>query len=167
MYLFMCIAYSSLYNYLYKKPSYFSLYNVKMIPMQKIQKYLWYIPALYVAYMFGNKIIEGFAHSEEFIQIISVIPPLKNYAYTLTPLVGLLDFCIGTVLLLNPSITKNPKIQKYIFIWVIVWPFLPSSLRYFADIAPFEIVEVLSISLAGVLAYLLWNKFTLENKQLV
>lgn len=132
--------------------------------MQKIQKYLWYVPAFYVAYMFGNKIVEGWAHSEEFIQIISIITPLKNYAYTLTPFVGLLDLFIGLALLLNPLITKNEKLQKYIFIWVIIWPFLPASLRYFGGVDAFEIVEVLSISVSGIISYLLWKKFTSKSK---
>ena len=128
--------------------------------MQIIKKYIWYVPALYVAYMFGGKIIEGFAHSDEFIAIISVIPFLKPFAYTLTPFVGLLDFCIGLSLLLNPFITKNQKIQTFLFMWAIVWPFVPSSLRYFGGVADFEIVEVLSISLSALVAFLLWNTFS-------
>ncbi len=128
--------------------------------MNKIKKYIWLIPALYVVYMFGGKIVEGFAHSDEFIAIISVIPFLKPFAYTLTPFVGLLDFCIGLSLILNPFITKNQKIQTFLFIWVIVWPFVPSSLRYFGGVADFEIVEVLSISLSALVAFLLWNTFT-------
>lgn len=129
-----------------------------------MKKYLWYIPALYVAYMFGNKIIEGMAHSDEFIQIISVIAPLKPFAYSLTLLVGILDLFIGLALLLNPFITKNTSIQKFIFIWVIVWPFFPASLRYFSGIGDFEIVEVLSISISAIVAYILWKKFTIgEN----
>jgi hypothetical protein len=99
-------------------------------------------------------------HSEEFAQIISVVPFLKAYAYTLTPFVGILDFCIGASLLLNPLITKNNKIQNFIFIWVIVWPFIPSSLRYFGGVADFEIVEVLSISISGIASYILWKCFT-------
>lgn len=126
----------------------------------KILKYAWYVPALYVAYMFGNKIIEGFAHSEEFIAIISVIPFMKPYAYTLAPVVGLFDFCIGLALLLNLSITKNTSIQKFLFVWVIVWPFVPSSLRFFGGVDAFEIVEVLSISISGMVAYGLWWKFS-------
>ena len=129
----------------------------------KITKYLWYIPALYVAYMFGNKITEGLAHSQEFINIISVISPLKQFAYSLTPLVGALDLFIGLALLFNPIITKSYKIQKILFVWAMVWPFLPSSLRYFGGVAEFEIVEVLSISISALVSYLLWMKFTLKD----
>ena len=128
--------------------------------MQIIKKYIWYVPAVYVAYMFGGKIIEGFAHSDEFIAIISVIPFLKPFAYTLTPFIGLLDFCIGLSLILNPFITKNQKIQTFLFMWAIVCPFVPSSLRYFGGVADFEIVEVLSISLSALVAFLLWNTFS-------
>lgn len=129
----------------------------------KITKYLWYVPALYVAFMFGNKIVEGFAHSEEFIQIISLIAPLKPIAYYLTPLVGLLDLFIGLSLLLNPFVTKNEKIQAWLFVWVVFWPFVPASLRYFGGVAEFEIVEVLSISISAILSYLLWQKFTAKK----
>ena len=130
----------------------------------KIMKYIWYIPALYVAYMFGEKITEGFAHSQEFIDIISIISPLKPIAYYLTPFVGILDFCIGISLLLNPFVTKNPKIQTFLFVWAMVWPFVPSSLRYFGGVAEFEIVEVLSISISALISYLLWREFTLGRK---
>jgi hypothetical protein len=123
----------------------------------KFIKYIWYIPALYVAYMFGNKIMEGFAHSQEFIDIISVITPLQPYAYTLTPLVGILDFSIGVSLLLNPFITKSDRVQTFLFAWAMVWPFVPSSIRYFGHVADFEIVEVLSISIAASVAWGLWK----------
>ena len=132
--------------------------------MQIIKKYIWYVPALYVAYMFGIKIIEGFAHSDEFIAIISVIPFLKHFAYTLTPFVGALDFFIGISLILNPFITKNQNIQKFLFIWTMVWPFVPSSLRYFGGVADFEIVEVLSISISALVSFLFWNAFTKNRK---
>ncbi len=126
----------------------------------KISKYLWLLPALYVSYMFGGKIAEGFAHSEEFITIISVLPFLKPYAYSLTPLVGLFDFSVALALIFIPLFVKNVKAQSAIFVWVMLWPFLPSSIRYFTHVADFEIVEVLSISLSAVLAYFLWYKFT-------
>ena len=132
--------------------------------MQIIKKYIWYVPALYVAYMFGEKITEGFAHSDEFIAIISLVPFLKPFAYTLTPFVGLLDFLIGLSLILNPFITKNKKIQTFLFVWVIVWPFVPSSLRYFGEIADFEITNVLSISISDLVAFLLWNTFAKNSK---
>lgn len=128
--------------------------------IMKLIKYLWYIPALYVAYMFGNKITEGLAHSQEFIDIISIIPFLKPIAYNLTPFVGLLDLSIGLSLLLNPFVTKNNKIQTFLFVWAIAWPFVPSSLRYFGGVAEFEIVEVLSISISACISYLLWRRYT-------
>ncbi|MFA6608813.1 MAG: hypothetical protein WCT07_02805 [Candidatus Paceibacterota bacterium] len=131
--------------------------------MQKYKKYLWYIPALYVSYMFGNKILEGLAHSEEFIAIIGVISPLKPFAYVLSPFVGILDFSIAVLFLVKSFITNNIKIQKYIFIWVILWPFVPASLRYFGGVGEFQIAEVLSISVAGIISYVLWKKFTIEN----
>lgn len=130
----------------------------------KITKYLWYVPALYVAYMFGNKIVEGFSHSEEFIAIISVISPLKRFAYTLTPIVGIFDLLIGLALLFNPLVTKSAKIQNFIFTWTILWPFIPASLRYFGGVADFEIVEVLSISFAALVSYILWIKYSGQNK---
>jgi hypothetical protein len=126
----------------------------------KITKYLWCIPAVYVAYMFGNKIVEGLAHSEEFMDIISLIPFLKGVAYQMTPLVGILDLIIGVSLLLNPFVTKNDTVQKVLFVWAIIWPFVPSSLRYFGGVAEFEIVEVLSISIAALVSFVLWLKFT-------
>ena len=135
--------------------------------MNKYLKYTWYIPALYVSYMFGNKIIEGMAHSNEFIDIISVIKPLAPFAYTLTPLVGILDLSIGIGLVKYQTIAKLIKVptptiykfQKVIFLWTIVWPFIPASLRYFGGVADFEIVEVLSISISALVAYLLWSKY--------
>jgi hypothetical protein len=114
--------------------------------------------------MFGGKIVEGFAHSQEFIDIISLISPLKSIAYYLTPFVGLLDFFIGAALLLNPFVTKNTKIQTFLFMWAILWPFVPSSLRYFGGVADFEIVEVLSISVSALVSYLLWRQLTLKSK---
>ncbi len=122
--------------------------------------YLWYIPALYTAYMFGNKIIEGFQYSEEFQAIIGVVSPLRPYAHALTPFVGILDFFIGFFLIFNMLITKNEKIQKLLFVWAIVWPFIPSSLRYFGNGSPFEIEEVLSISLSALASFALWHSFS-------
>ncbi len=128
--------------------------------MQKITLYLWYVLALYVAYMFGNKLFEGLAHSQEFMDIISLVPLFKNFAYQLTPLVGVLDFFIAFALLFNPFITKSRKIQTGLFVWTMLWPFIPSSLRYFGGVAEFEIVEVMSISIAALVAYLLWRTFS-------
>ena len=131
--------------------------------MKTLLKYLWLLPALYVAYMFGNKIVEGLSHSEEFQNIISLIPFLKPYAYMLTPLVGIWDCLVGVALILNPFTIKNLKLQNILFIWCIIWPFVPSSIRYFGGIADFEIVEVLSISFSTILAYTLWCKYSKSN----
>jgi hypothetical protein len=127
--------------------------------MQNLKKYLWLIPALYMAYMFGDKIVEGLAFSEEFQQIISVIPFLKGVSYYLTPLVGIWDLLIGLALIFNPFTLKNNKLQNYLFIWCIIWPFIPASLRYFGGVAEFEIVEVLSISLSAIASFWLWKNF--------
>jgi hypothetical protein len=110
--------------------------------------------------MFGNKLFEGLAHSQEFMDIIRLVPLLKNFAYQLTPLVGVLDFFIAFALLFNPPITKSRKIQTGLFVWTMLWPFIPSSLRYFGGVAEFEIVEVMSISIAALVAYLLWRTFS-------
>jgi hypothetical protein len=110
--------------------------------------------------MFGNKVVEGMAHSEEFMAIISQVTPLKHYAYNLTPLVGFLDLFIGLALLLNPWITKNNRKQRFLFIWTIFWPFIPASLRYFGGVASFEFAQVLSISLSAALSFWLWRKYT-------
>lgn len=133
--------------------------------MQKIKQYIWYVPALYVAYMFGIKITEGLAHSQEFIDIISVISPLRPFAYILTPFVGMLDFCIGISLILNPFVTKSNKIQRFLFVWAMIWPFVPSSLRYFGGVADFEIKEVLSISISAGVAYVLWSLYSRVNSK--
>ena len=133
--------------------------------MQKIKQYIWYVPALYVAYMFGIKITEGLAHSQEFIDIISVISPLRPFAYVLTPFVGMLDFCIGISLILNPFVTKSNKIQRFLFVWAMIWPFVPSSLRYFGGVADFEIKEVLSISISAGVAYVLWSLYSRVNSK--
>jgi uncharacterized membrane protein len=128
----------------------------------KYKQYFWYIPALYVAFMFCEKIIEGMSHDEEFIQIISVIPQLQPYAYTLTPLVGIVDCLIGLALLFNPVLTKSKQLQTALFAWVTIWPFIPATLRMYGGVGEFEIVEVLSISMAAVVAYALWREFAQE-----
>jgi hypothetical protein len=131
--------------------------------MEKYKKYLWLIPALYVAYMFGNKVVEGLQVSEEFQQIISVIPILAPLAKVLTPLVGIWDLVVGLLLVLNPFTLKNQRLQKGLFAWAMIWPFVPASLRYFGGVAEFEIVEVLSIVISAALAYYLYKKYWLTN----
>lgn len=131
--------------------------------MEKYKKYLWLIPTLYVAYMFGNKIVEGLQMSEEFQQIISVVPFLASFAKILTPLVGIWDLLIGLLLVLNPFTLKNQKLQRGLFLWTMVWPFIPASLRYFGGVAEFEIVEVLSIVISAALACYLYKKYWPTN----
>lgn len=125
--------------------------------MQNYKKYLWLLPALYVAVMFGAKIIEGLSGSQELIDIISVIALLKPYASILTPLVGVLDFCIGAALILNPFTLKKSGLQKFLFVWTALWPFVPATLRVVGGVGEFEIAEVLSISTASIIAYVLWS----------
>jgi hypothetical protein len=127
--------------------------------IQNYKKYLWLVPALFVSFEFAGKFIEGFAFSEEFQAIISVIPFLKPIAYYLTPAIGLLDLIIGLALILNPFTLQKAKLQKVLFVWTALWPFLPASLRYFGGVAEFEINAVLATSLCSVLACFLWNKF--------
>ena len=110
--------------------------------------------------MFGNKLFEGLAHSAEFVGIIGVVPFLHDFAYQLAPFVGTLDFCVALTFLLNPYVTKNPVIQKILFVWVAVWPFVPASLRYFGGVGDFEILEVLSITVATALSFFLWVRFS-------
>lgn len=126
--------------------------------MKIIQKYLWLIPGAYVAFMFGDKIVEGLQHSEEFQSIISVIKPLSPYAYTLTPFVGVLDFVIAILFIIAPFIFKS-KCKTFFFFWAMIWPFIPASIRYFGGVADFEIVEVLSITVAALISYLLWKNY--------
>lgn len=128
--------------------------------MDKIKPYLWYVPALFVAFMFATKLPQGLAHSEEFIGIISQIPFLRVYAYNLAPVVGIWDFCVGLAFLLNPYITRNPAIQRMLFLWVALWPFVPACLRYFGKVGDFEVFEVLAISAASALSYVLWKNFS-------
>ena len=118
------------------------------------------MPALYPAFMFGKKLIDGVTHSREITDVLGVIPVLKDFAYQLAPFVGVFDFCVALALLLNPYITKNPTIQKVIFIWVALWPFVPNLLRYFGKVGDFEVIELVSLILATALSYYLWKKFS-------
>ena len=134
-----------------------------MISLMEKKRYIWYIPALFVSVFFMSKIIGGFTHNQEFIDIISLVSPLKGFAYSLTPLIGIFDFCAGLALLVNPLITKNIKIQKFLFVWVAFWPFIPASLRYFGGVGPFEIIEIVFISISALVAYILWDKYAVIN----
>jgi hypothetical protein len=113
--------------------------------------------------MFGEKITEGLAFSQEFIDIISVISPLSGIAYYMAPLIGVWDCFIGFALLFNMTITRNARWQSVIFVWCILWPFVPASLRYFSGVAEFEIYNVLSISISALVAYLLWRQWGVKE----
>lgn len=123
------------------------------------KKYLWILPALYVSYEFGSKIFEVVADKGEFVDIISAISPLAPFSSFLAYGIGAFDFIIAIALLTFSFFPVTKKYHHYIFIWAILWPFVPSSLRYFSGVAPFEIVQVLSISIAAVVAYILWGKY--------
>lgn len=125
----------------------------------KITKYLWLIPALYVSYEFGGKLFEVLADSQEFIDIISVIKPLSPIANYLAHFIGYFDFLIAMLLLLIPTFTLTKKYAKYMFTWTTFWVFVPASLRYFGGVSDFEIVQVLSISLASLISYILYKKY--------
>lgn len=123
-------------------------------------KYLWIIPALYVSYQFGNKIFEVLLNgTEEFASIISVVPFLNPFSNILAYLIGIFDLAIALLLLIIPSTNSTKKYSKYIFLWVIVWPLIPSSLRYFGGVADFEIVEVSTMILSALVSYWLFKKF--------
>lgn len=125
-----------------------------------MKKYLWFLPALYVSYEFGSKIFEVLADKQEFVDTISTIKPLIPLASFLAYGIGIFDFGIAIALLTFSLFPVTKKYHKYIFEWAIFWPFIPSSLRYFGKVAPFEIVQVLLISFSAYIAYLLWSKYS-------
>ncbi len=124
-----------------------------------MKKYLWFLPALYVSYEFGSKIFEVIADKQEFVDIISVIKPLIPISSSLAYGISVFDFAIAIALLTFSFFSETKKYHKYIFQWTILWPFVPSSLRYFTGVAPFEIGQVLLISFSACVAYVLWNRF--------
>ena len=125
-----------------------------------MKKYLWFLPALYVSYEFGGKIFEVLTDRQEFVNIISAIKPLIPIAPFLAYGVSIFDFAIAVALLTFSFFPTTKKYHKYIFQWAILWPFAPSSLRYFSGVAPFEIVQVLFMSFSAIFAYVLWSKFS-------
>lgn len=125
-----------------------------------MKKYLWFLPALYVSYEFGGKIFEVLVDRQEFVNIISAIKPLIPIAPFLAYGVSIFDFAIAVALLTFSFFPTTKKYHKYIFQWAILWPFAPSSLRYFSGVAPFEIAQVLFMSFSAIFAYVLWSKFS-------
>ena len=126
-------------------------------------KYLWILPALYVSYEFGNKLFEVLSDPLEIMDIISVIKPFANMSNLLAHLVGYFDLVIAISLILIPSLIYTKKYSEYIFMWVIIWPFIPASFRYFGGVGDFEIVQVLSISISAIVSYLLYVKYNKIN----
>lgn len=124
-----------------------------------MKKYLWFLPALYVSYEFGGKIFEVLANKQEFIDIISTVKSLVPISSFLAYGIGIFDFAIAVALLTFSFFPATRKYHKYIFQWTILWPFVPSSLRYFGGVAPFEIGQVLHISFSAYVAYVLWGRF--------
>jgi uncharacterized membrane protein YqaE (UPF0057 family) len=125
-----------------------------------MKKYLWFLPALYVSYEFGGKIFEVLADKREFVDIISAIKPLIPISFFLAYGIGVFDFTIAIALLTFSFFPVTKKYHKYIFQWTILWPFVPSSLRYFTGVAPFEIRQVLLMSFSAYVAYVLWSRFS-------
>ncbi|MFZ2593436.1 MAG: hypothetical protein WAX38_01530 [Minisyncoccia bacterium] len=125
--------------------------------MQKYFRNLWIIPAVYVSYFFSEKLLEVIADPTEFVDIISVLTPLAPVAQYLAYGVGIFDVCVGIALLVIPSVPYTKQYSTYIFSWVICWPLVPASLRYFGGVAEFEIVEVAIVMSAGVVAWALYR----------
>lgn len=130
-----------------------------------IKKYLWFLPALYVSYEFGGKLFEVLADKQEFVDTISVIKPLAPISTFLAYGIGIFDLVIAISLLTFSFFPATKKYHRYIFEWVIVWPFVPSSLRYFGGVAPFEIKQVLLMSCSAVIAFIVWAKFSKSSKK--
>ena len=127
-----------------------------------MKKYLWLLPALYVSFNFGSKLFEVLSDKDEFVKIISAITILSPVSTFLAYGIGTLDFIIAISLLTIPLFNKSKKYSKYIFAWTILWPFIPSSIRYFLHVADFEIISVFSVSLSAILACVLY--FKLKDK---
>lgn len=129
-----------------------------------IKKYLWVLPALYVSYEFGSKLFEVIADKQEFVDIISTIKVLAPISSLLAYSIGIFDFCIAIALLTCSLSPISKKYHAYIFMWAIIWPFVPSSLRYFTGISPFELVQVLSISIAALVSCVLYTNYNKQGK---
>ena len=131
--------------------------------MKKYQKYYWLVPALFVSCQFGIKLFEGISDPIEFANIISVVIPNLQVATLLAYVVGIWDFLVGLSLLIIPSLSATKKYSKYIFIWVMLWPLVPSSLRYFGSVAEFEVGEVAAMIIAAIISFWLYKKYSDEK----
>lgn len=124
-----------------------------------MKKYFWTIPSLYVAFEFGGKFFEVLNDKTEIAGIIATIKPLAGIAGNLAYIMGTFDFLIAVSLLTFSCFSVTKKYHKYIFIWTILWPFIPASFRYFGGVGDFEIVQVLTISISALIAYTLYEKY--------
>lgn len=124
-----------------------------------MKKYLWVLPTLFVSYEFGNKLFEVLKDNQEFMDIISVIHPLAPFSSFLSYGIGIFDFVFALAILGFSLCQKTKKYHPYLFAWAALWPFVPSSLRYFGANMPFEIEEVLLMSASAIIGYILWSKF--------
>ena len=120
---------------------------------------MWIFPALYVAYEFGIKLFEVMVDRQEFVDIISVIYPLASIATILAYAMGIFDLLVALTLLSIAVLPLTRKYSNYIFAWVIFWPFIPSSLRYFGGVSNFELQQVILMSSAALLSYILYSQF--------
>jgi hypothetical protein len=127
--------------------------------MNLIKKYIWLLPALYVSYEFGGKLFEVLNDKTEIVNIISVIKPFSSIAVQLAYFVGVFDLLIAISLITFSFFAVTKKYHKFIFIWAMLWPFLPASVRYFSGVGDFEIIQVLSIFISASVSYLLYRKF--------
>ncbi len=128
--------------------------------MNKIIKYLWMLPALFVSYEFGKKLFEVLQDSGEFTDIISVIIPNHAFVNFLAYATGFWDLLIAVALLVIPNFSATKKYSSYIFIWVILWPLVPASIRYFGGVADFETIEVSTMILSAIVSFWLYKNFS-------
>ena len=130
-----------------------------MNTQNNLSKYLWVLPALFVAYSFGEKLFEVFADKTEFADIISTIPFLATQAGNLAYFVGFFDLFVALALLSILFLQVSKKYSNYIFFWTMFWPLFPASLRYFGGVAEFEIVNVSCVVGSAIVAYILYKKY--------
>ena len=121
------------------------------------------LPAFFVAYTFGDKLLEVLYDPSEFAAIISVVPFLVPVSGLLAYAIGIFDACVAAAVLIVPSLRATKKYAPYVFGWVTVWPFVPSSMRYFGGVAEFEIVEVVLIVVAALAAWWLWQMYAAKD----
>lgn len=124
-----------------------------------MKKYFWTVPALYVAFEFGGKFFEVVSDNTEITGIIATIKPIASIAGHLSYMMGTFDLLVAISLLTFSCFAITKKYHKYVFIWTILWPFIPASFRYFGGVGDFEVAQVLSISVSALVAYILHRKY--------